>query len=218
MNVSIAVREPHHLDELVKLFHATHTHNGYPVEGPPDRESLESRLEFFAGDDPSLEILGLVACQGRADYDAQQPNGSSGNCEELGGHENERQAGDDEGRVLGHVSLRRVSRGSVALLIWRDVTGNTKANDGLCEVCRLAVDPVAQGKGVGGTLLGAIEARARSERKPLILGVLEKDVAAIRMYDKRGWTRFGQDKMVGRDGRVWVEHFYICPTEQRHDQ
>lgn len=156
-------------------------------------------------------------CQSRGRYDAQQSNGSSDGSEERGGHENERQAEDDEGRVLGHVSLRRVSRGSATLQIWRDIRGNKEPEDGLWEVCRLAVDPVAQGEGTGGMLLGAIEAKARSNGKPLVLGVLEKDVAAIRMYDKRGWTRFGQDEMGGRDGRVWIEHFYICPAEQRHD-
>jgi len=218
MDVSVGARQPHHLNGLVRLFHAPYEHNGYPVEGPPDWKAPESWLQFFAGSATSSEILGLVACQGDEESDAQHPDGSSDNVNNGDGREDGGMVEGDEGRVLGHVSLRRVSRGSIVFQIWCDITGNRNAEDELWEVCRFAVDPAVQGKGLGGMLLGAVESKGQREEKPLFLGVLEKDVAAIRMYDKRGWIKAGQDKMVGRDGRVWVEYFYKYPAKQRHDK
>ena len=81
------------------------------------------------------------------------------------------------------------------------------------EVCRLAVDPVSQGKGIGWKLLQAVETYADAKGKNLVLGVLDKDANAIQIYERRGWRRFGQDKMTGPDGREWEEYFYVCPRQ-----
>ncbi|KAJ4374181.1 hypothetical protein N0V83_002922 [Neocucurbitaria cava] len=60
----------------------------------------------------------------------------------------------------------------------------------------LFVDPKLQGKGIGRRLVEEAVAWGRKEGRRLVLVVLEKDGAAIRMYEGMGWERGG------------VEYFY----------
>ncbi|KAK8058275.1 hypothetical protein PG994_008723, partial [Apiospora phragmitis] len=104
-------------------------------------------------------------------------------------------------KILGHVSLRRVGPHSTESGLWNACC--------LWGVSRLAIDPAVQKRGVGGRLMDYVEREARREGKTLVLGVLDKDVAAIRMYEGRGWVRFGQEEgFAGRDGRLWTMYYY----------
>lgn len=53
----------------------------------------------------------------------------------------------------------------------------------------LFVDPSMQGKGIGVRLVEEAMAWGRANGKRLVLVVLDKDVAAIGMYEKMGWGR-----------------------------
>ena len=73
----------------------------------------------------------------------------------------------------------------------------------------LAVHPDHQGQGVGKALSQEVESKAQRAGVLLMLTVLEKDVPAMRLYEKRGWERFGQGTMTGRDEKEWIEYYYV---------
>src|SRR5204862_1234810 len=57
------------------------------------------------------------------------------------------------GQIVRHVVLKAVVDGRLAGSVRGVVTG------GICEVCRLSVDPALQRRGIGSALLAAIERR-----------------------------------------------------------
>jgi ribosomal protein S18 acetylase RimI-like enzyme len=70
---------------------------------------------------------------------------------------------------------------------WLSDTWRTGARVG--EIESLAVLPAHRGRGIGTRLLGELEARlARDGVHDLVLGVLPGNAAAIRLYERRGYT------------------------------
>jgi ribosomal-protein-alanine N-acetyltransferase len=59
------------------------------------------------------------------------------------------------------------------------------------EVHTMAVDPAAQGHGVGTALLRALLARADEDAATVFLEVRTDNDAAIRLYERHGFTRAG---------------------------
>ncbi|KAK8100252.1 acyl-CoA N-acyltransferase [Apiospora kogelbergensis] len=210
--VTIVPRTTDDLAALARIFKATFEATGYPVEGPPALDSdaaaaaAPALVEYFSGI-PSQELGGFVA----VDEDAAMAMGhsSSSSNRNIPTFLPRR-------KVLGHVSLRRVGHQSLEAELWNTFIGKASAaatpgagDDCLWGVSRLAIDPTVQKRGVGGRLMDHVEQEARGAGKTLVLGVLDKDVAAIRMYERRGWVRFGQEEgFAGRDGRLWTMYYY----------
>jgi len=64
--------------------------------------------------------------------------------------------------------------------------------DGVGEVKRMYTIPSAQGRGIGGRILGKIEALARKEGfKQLVLETGDRHPAAWRVYERGGFKRCG---------------------------
>jgi putative acetyltransferase len=64
--------------------------------------------------------------------------------------------------------------------------------DGIGEVKRMYTLPECQGQGIGGQVLGAVEALARSEGfKRLVLETGDRHPAAWRVYERAGFERCG---------------------------
>ncbi len=59
------------------------------------------------------------------------------------------------------------------------------------EVHTIAVDPLAQGRGVGSTLLAALLARADEGAAAVFLEVRTDNERAIRLYERHGFARVG---------------------------
>lgn len=91
---------------------------------------------------------------------------------------------DDDGPVLvGAAVMERRSRSRIARLV------------------SIAVAPNRGGLGLGGTLLDAAEARARATAcDRLRLEVRADNGAGIRLYDRRGYTRFAVQADYYEDG------------------
>lgn len=89
------------------------------------------------------------------------------------------------------------------------MTDNRCMQDEIREVCRLAVNLMIQGTGIGQKLLEVVKVEGRITRIKFMPGVLEQDVDVIRLCEKPGWQNIGQSTMVGQNGTVWKEHFYI---------
>lgn len=113
----------------------------------------------------------------------------------------------DVRRAHGAVRGRLLMAGAqlVVALDGADVVGFavTVPQDDDGEVFFLAVDPSAQGRGVGARLLAAAEALAG--RTSLRLWVIEDNVPAIGLYEAAGWTR-SDETQVREDGRTEVRY------------
>ena len=83
--------------------------------------------------------------------------------------------------IARHVVLKAVVDGRLAGSVRGVVT------DGVCEVCRLSVDPALQRRGVGSALLAAIEARFLDiEAFALFTG--DRSSENLRLYDRHGYV------------------------------
>ncbi len=105
---------------------------------------------------------------------------------------------DLEGRPVGHLAL--TTEGAA-------VTGEA------LSITRFFVGGAARGTGVGSALLAAGEQHAAALGVPLVLDVLDGSDAAIRLYERRGWTRFDTvtADWVGPDGTHPTLHLYRAP-------
>ncbi|WP_327290249.1 GNAT family N-acetyltransferase [Streptomyces sp. NBC_01198] len=107
------------------------------------------------------------------------------------------------GTVVGHVAVSRPD-GEEAVSRWLDRSG-VSTEGGVGVLARLFVVPAARSKGVGEDLVRAAVADARSRGMRLVLDVLTKDTAAIRLYTRLGWTGLGTAVHTFAEGRQAAE-------------
>ncbi|PJJ71384.1 acetyltransferase (GNAT) family protein [Diaminobutyricimonas aerilata] len=102
------------------------------------------------------------------------------------------------GRAVGHLALT--------------ADGPAVSGDAL-SVTRFFVASSARGTGSGSALLATAETYARETGVPLVLDVLDGSDAAIRLYEKRGWTRVDTIRAdwTGPDGTHPLLHLYRAP-------
>lgn len=105
------------------------------------------------------------------------------------------------GDVVGHVLVSSPTSGDDAVRIWRE--HNPGAVDGLAVLGRLFITPEARGRRLGERLVRMASAYADDRDLRLLLDVMEKDTAAIRLYELLGWEhigealhRFGEDQQI----------------------
>jgi ribosomal protein S18 acetylase RimI-like enzyme len=91
-----------------------------------------------------------------------------------------------DGKIVGHAELQDASGLNPQVI--NSLTPYAPLSS-FAALVSLFVDPKIQGKGVGAHLVREALARGKVEGKRLVLIVLEKDEAAIRMYEKMGWER-----------------------------
>ena len=83
-------------------------------------------------------------------------------------------------QIAEHVVLKAI--------VDRRLAGSVRGvvTDGVCEVCRLSVDPALQRRGIGSALIAAIEQRfPQVEAFELFTG--NRSVENLRLYDRHGY-------------------------------
>ncbi|GGL09777.1 GNAT family N-acetyltransferase [Streptomyces flaveus] len=91
-------------------------------------------------------------------------------------------------RVVGHAALTRPS-GEDAVALWLDKSQDSEAQ--LAVGARLFVAPEARHEGLGERLMKAANTYARERGLRVVLDVMAKDTAAIRLYECLGMQRIG---------------------------
>lgn len=92
------------------------------------------------------------------------------------------------GVVIGHVAINRPVDAWAATL-WIDQSGESASD--VAVLSRLFVVPEARKMTAGESLVRAALGYARTRGIRLVLDVLAKDVAAIRLYTRLGWKNIG---------------------------
>ncbi len=97
-----------------------------------------------------------------------------------------------------HMTAEEMARPDTTVFVARDdgaavACGALRRHaDGLGEVKRMYTEPAYQGQGIGGRILEAIEALARSEGLArLVLETGDRHPAAWRVYERSGFARCG---------------------------
>jgi GNAT superfamily N-acetyltransferase len=102
------------------------------------------------------------------------------------------------GRIVGHVAVSRPND-EEAVSLWLSQSGTDEEKVGV--LARFFVIPEARKKAVGGSLMHAAVDYAQDSGIRLVLDVMAKDTAAIRLYTRLGWTRIGTAVHTFGEGR-----------------
>ncbi|MFF8604673.1 GNAT family N-acetyltransferase [Streptomyces sp. NPDC015346] len=96
---------------------------------------------------------------------------------------------DMSGKIVGHVSLMR-PQGEDAVSLWVEQSGDDEEH--VAVLARLFVLQEARKHAVGEKLMRAAMEYAQDRGIRLVLDVMTKDTAAIRLYERLGWFKIGE--------------------------
>lgn len=93
-------------------------------------------------------------------------------------------------RIVGHVLLASPTEDDDAARLWQEQSGTPMA--AMTVLGRLFVDPLARGNDAGSLLMNAALQHATTHHLTAVLDVMEKDDAAIHLYERAGWRPIGE--------------------------
>ncbi|MFJ4919590.1 GNAT family N-acetyltransferase [Streptomyces sp. NPDC088725] len=114
------------------------------------------------------------------------------------------------GHVVGHAAVNHPQAGDKAARMWSEQSGETEVRVGV--LARLFVGREARNASAGANLVKAATSYARQSDLRLVLDVLTKDAAAIRLYERLGWQRIGETVHVFGDGQRRDAICFVSPT------
>jgi len=94
-----------------------------------------------------------------------------------------------DGRIVGHVAVMR-PRGEDAVTLWAAQSGDDEQH--IAVLARLFVVRDARKHALGERLVRTATHYALRHNHRLVLDVMVKDTAAIRLYERLGWLRTGR--------------------------
>ncbi|WP_329165655.1 GNAT family N-acetyltransferase [Streptomyces sp. NBC_01267] len=97
---------------------------------------------------------------------------------------------ESDGHVVGHVAVNSPQSGDEVARLWSEESGANSSQ--VAVLARLFVASGARKGSAGKHLVDAAVSYARANELRLVLEVLAKDAAAIRLYERLGWQRFGE--------------------------
>jgi GNAT superfamily N-acetyltransferase len=111
--------------------------------------------------------------------------------------------------VVGHSLLASPTEADDAARLWRETSGTPLS--AITVLGRLFVDPLARGHQAGSLLMNAALQYAASHSLAAVLDVMEKDDAAIRLYEKSGWRPIGEARHTFGNGESIRALCYVAP-------
>ncbi|MFF8911940.1 GNAT family N-acetyltransferase [Streptomyces sp. NPDC015032] len=112
------------------------------------------------------------------------------------------------GKIVGHVALMR-PHGEDAVSLWIDQSGDSEEQ--VAVLARLFVVREVRKNAVGEKLMKAAMDYARSQDLRLVLEVMAKDTAAIRLYERLGWVKIGEAIHRYGNGQTINAACYVAP-------
>ncbi|MZD07752.1 GNAT family N-acetyltransferase [Streptomyces sp. SID5785] len=117
----------------------------------------------------------------------------------------------EEGRVVGHVSVMK-PRGEEAVVFWQKQSGDSQ--EGIGVLARLFVVRDARKRAAGERLMRAAMDYGQREGRRLVLDVVSKDVAAMRLYERLGWRKIGEAVHPYGDGQTIDAVCFVSPDSE----
>lgn len=114
------------------------------------------------------------------------------------------------GNIVGHALVTEAKSGDVAVEAWVS-EGHDIGH--VAVLGRLFINPSARGQALGAELAQNAAIWAKENGKRLVLLVIEKDIAAIHIYEKLKWTRFGTTTYDNGQGSQFVAYLYASPSD-----
>jgi GNAT superfamily N-acetyltransferase len=111
-----------------------------------------------------------------------------------------------DGKLAGHAEIQDASKHPPA------ITESLVPLSSYAAFVSLFVDPKIQGKGIGAKLVEESVAWGRANGKRLVLIVLDKDVAATRMYEKLGWVKGTEYPYETKEGEKYGATMFFAPV------
>lgn len=115
----------------------------------------------------------------------------------------------DQPPVVGHVLLTEPRREDVVSIWTRHADNDGQA---VAVLGRLFVVRAARHRSAGALLTRAAMTGAAEQGLRLLLDVMNKDTAAIRLYERLGWTRIGTAVHRYGNGQEILAYCYVAPT------
>jgi ribosomal protein S18 acetylase RimI-like enzyme len=116
-----------------------------------------------------------------------------------------------DGRIVGHVALSEPQPNDAAATVWTAHADNLA--DDVAVLGRLFVHPQARGHALGEQLARTATDYANEHGLRLVLDVMTKDAAAIRLYERLGWQRIGTTQHDDGRGHAIDAYCYVSPGE-----
>jgi ribosomal protein S18 acetylase RimI-like enzyme len=114
-----------------------------------------------------------------------------------------------DGAVVGHVALSHPN-GEDAVSLWLDQSGASESE--VAVLARLFVTPEARRMALGRRLTETAMEYADAHGLRLVLDVMTKDTAAIRLYEDLGWQQIGTSTHPYGDGQQTDAICYVSPA------
>ncbi|MFD5938493.1 GNAT family N-acetyltransferase [Streptomyces griseus] len=111
--------------------------------------------------------------------------------------------------VVGHIAIMK-AEGEKAVTLWQQQSGEDEAHIGV--LARLFVVRSARKHAVGESLMRAAMDYAEENGLRLVLDVMDKDEAAIRLYERLGWQFIGGATHQFGDGQQIPAKCYVWPA------
>lgn len=118
--------------------------------------------------------------------------------------------GDLHGAIVGHGLVSEATESDDAAVLWSERSGESLSR--LLVLGRLFVGPKGRNQGVGAELVHAAMAFAQDEGRRLVLDVMAKDEAAIRLYERLGWQNIGAVTHHFGEGKRTPAQCYVAPS------
>ncbi|MEV4502717.1 GNAT family N-acetyltransferase [Streptomyces klenkii] len=117
---------------------------------------------------------------------------------------------ESDGEIVGHVAIMR-PQGEDAVSLWTEQSGAGEAD--VAVLARLFVVRAARKHSTGKRLMEEAMDYARENGIRLILDVMTKDAAAMRLYERLGWRRIGEATHHFGDGQSTRAVCYVAPAD-----
>lgn len=116
--------------------------------------------------------------------------------------------GELEGAVVGHALVSTPTAADDAARLWEEREPRAQ----MLVFGRLFVGTVGRNHGIGERLVRTAMAYAAEREQRLVLDVMDKDRAAIRLYERIGWQHIGTaTHHFGAGGRTTAQ-CYVAPS------
>lgn len=120
---------------------------------------------------------------------------------------------EEAGTPIGQITLTRATADDDVAQVWHELTGGDIAR--LAIFARLFVDPDHRTSGIGQRLITAAVGHAHALGLSVAFDVMEKDQAAIRLYERMGARRLGAITHRHSDGLSEPAAVYVAATSPR---